>query len=341
MNWNGERLKYLIEKVSEETGLSKSRIAEAIGLSQTNMNKYILGVIVPKLDTLEQIADYFAVPMDYLLGRCSLEQAKAVEENYGEHFRVLQSESYEKYLVNRPKTKFSTTSEPPYPYNLISKILCKEVTWVVSEQNIEGLEYALDQISSKRKAMIESYFKDRKTFREIGEEYGTSAEVVRTNIEQGLRRMRSPHITQKILRGNMGEEAMERAYEDINRREAKLNEKEKELNAERERLKAVAEAFRKLAQGGLSREEFMEYAKIIKIRDLGWENGRELFSLLRRGANTLADVVDMLDKGKLWGRGVGAVTLGNIIRVVNDITGSDYTVEGVKERNEECIFGIR
>lgn len=60
-----ERLKLL----RQETGLSQQDFAKQIGTSKSSINMYERGEREPGLETLEAIADYFNVDMDYLLGK--------------------------------------------------------------------------------------------------------------------------------------------------------------------------------------------------------------------------------------------------------------------------------
>lgn len=60
-----ERLKLL----RQETGLSQQDFAKQVGLSKSSVNMYERGEREPGLETLEAIADYFNVDMDYLLGK--------------------------------------------------------------------------------------------------------------------------------------------------------------------------------------------------------------------------------------------------------------------------------
>lgn len=49
--------------------LSQMEFAKQIGISKSSVNMYERGEREPGLETLEQIADYFNVDMDYLLGK--------------------------------------------------------------------------------------------------------------------------------------------------------------------------------------------------------------------------------------------------------------------------------
>lgn len=60
-----DRLKLL----RRESGLSQMDFAKQLGLSKSSVNMYERGEREPSLETLEAIADYFNVDMDYLLGK--------------------------------------------------------------------------------------------------------------------------------------------------------------------------------------------------------------------------------------------------------------------------------
>lgn len=60
-----ERLKVL----RSDRGLSQSEFAKYIKVSKSSVNMYERGEREPGLETLERIADYFNVDMDYLLGK--------------------------------------------------------------------------------------------------------------------------------------------------------------------------------------------------------------------------------------------------------------------------------
>lgn len=60
-----ERLKQL----RQEADLSQAEFAKQIGTSKSSVNMYERGEREPGIETLEAIADYFNVDMDYLLGK--------------------------------------------------------------------------------------------------------------------------------------------------------------------------------------------------------------------------------------------------------------------------------
>ncbi len=56
-------------KLREERNLKQKEFAEAVQIHNRNINRYELGLREPDFDTLVQIADFFDVSTDYLLGR--------------------------------------------------------------------------------------------------------------------------------------------------------------------------------------------------------------------------------------------------------------------------------
>lgn len=57
-----------LRKLREKTGTTQKQLAEAINVSQQSINKYENHNIEPDIETLIQIADYFDVSVDYLVG---------------------------------------------------------------------------------------------------------------------------------------------------------------------------------------------------------------------------------------------------------------------------------
>ena len=80
----GKRTSQLLER----TGLSRMALAAATGMDLYEIDKMIDGEAVPRLDTLVLLADFFAVPADFLLGRCSREEAEAILRDYPRNFLI-------------------------------------------------------------------------------------------------------------------------------------------------------------------------------------------------------------------------------------------------------------
>lgn len=101
----GERLRAL----RTEKGLSQMDFAKQIRISKSSVNMYERGEREPSFETLETIADYFNVDLDYLLGKsdvaCRIHLAPdaKVTLSYAEQklirsFRELNPEGQQKVL---------------------------------------------------------------------------------------------------------------------------------------------------------------------------------------------------------------------------------------------------
>lgn len=97
MKYDGTILKELTEK----TGIPQVEIAKAIGISQGTYMAYLRGNNFPTIENLIKIADYFAVPIDLLIGRCTKEQEETILSDYSQTFMKLRRAPYESYLAGR------------------------------------------------------------------------------------------------------------------------------------------------------------------------------------------------------------------------------------------------
>lgn len=72
-----ERFKYL----RSQKKLSQQELADLLGISKSSVNMYERGEREPGLETLELIADFFNVDMDYLLGKSDCPNRYAYSQN--------------------------------------------------------------------------------------------------------------------------------------------------------------------------------------------------------------------------------------------------------------------
>lgn len=61
----GENLKYQ----REEHGLSQTELAQKIGTSHQNINRWERGEVMPSIDFCVQLADFYGITLDELIGR--------------------------------------------------------------------------------------------------------------------------------------------------------------------------------------------------------------------------------------------------------------------------------
>ncbi len=57
-----------IKKAREKTGFSQREVAKEINLPQSTIAKYETGKLEPNLESLGQLADFYEVSVDWLLG---------------------------------------------------------------------------------------------------------------------------------------------------------------------------------------------------------------------------------------------------------------------------------
>lgn len=60
---------HVLKLLRTERNMSQQELADALGISKSSINMYERGERQPNFETLEAIADYFNVDIDYLLGR--------------------------------------------------------------------------------------------------------------------------------------------------------------------------------------------------------------------------------------------------------------------------------
>ncbi len=65
-----------LKKLRTDHGLTQQELGKHIGISKAVVSKYENGIGYPTLDTLIQIAEYFGVTTDYLLG---IEHGKTID----------------------------------------------------------------------------------------------------------------------------------------------------------------------------------------------------------------------------------------------------------------------
>ncbi len=101
-----ERLNSLLE----EENLTIRQLSREIGVSSSQLSKYLTGYYEPSLKNALKIADYFSCSLDYLFG---LEPFKQNSYSYGEPDKKVFVERF-KELVERRKTNFNRISKHTY-----------------------------------------------------------------------------------------------------------------------------------------------------------------------------------------------------------------------------------
>lgn len=74
----GEQIMYeIFEQLLQKYGVTPYKVSKATGISQSSLSDWKMGKITPKTSTLQKIADYFGVSLDYLTtGKVASEEKK-------------------------------------------------------------------------------------------------------------------------------------------------------------------------------------------------------------------------------------------------------------------------
>ena len=113
-----------------------------------------------------------------------------------------------------------------YPLNLLKAIEAKKTQFeiivdTITEDQKEGLEYALSQLTERERQILRMRYQERKTLREIGTVIGVTAERIRSQEHHGIYRLRKPPLLGYIKYGKATNEKLVAE---------KKAEKEKEYN---------------------------------------------------------------------------------------------------------------
>lgn len=84
----------------EEKNLKQKELADVIGLQSSAISKYEKGATQPNLGTLIQLAEYFSVTVDYLLGVSSIKNPYSEDK-----FTPKEAEIIAKYRKLTPENK--------------------------------------------------------------------------------------------------------------------------------------------------------------------------------------------------------------------------------------------
>ncbi len=74
----------IFKRLRNSCDLTQAEIAEKLGISRSTIGMYETGAREPDFDTLEKIADFFNVDIDYLLGRTA--KTTLLPESVGQYY---------------------------------------------------------------------------------------------------------------------------------------------------------------------------------------------------------------------------------------------------------------
>lgn len=231
-----------LRKIVNLSGMSRDQIAFDCGLGRSTLDQLLKGTYNPSVPVLWKLADYFNVPIDYLVGRVSDEQKDLTEQDYFLYFKERRKFSYELYKSMYQKKPAGFSLEIPegyealWPYNLITDIFQEDITWIVTEDQEAGIEYLLSRMTPRTKEIVYRRYRDGNTLEDISKEFKITRERVRQILARAVRIMRSPVRRRYIEDGLKGTEELNETERYISKRKAKLEQMKNQLDLEEKYL---------------------------------------------------------------------------------------------------------
>lgn len=239
-NWEPKRLQTLLDI----SGISGNEFCEKTGISEASLRQYTSGKCKPNIDRLIQMADCFAVPLDYLAGRSDNIQNSFLFEHYRECFMTLRRAEFEELLTRRQLNRNYVVKdgyEAPWPYNLLDDIFMESFDHIVTDDEMQGLTEAVSSLSPREQDVVREYYEKGHSMKEVGQIFHVTTNRISQIIMKSLRKLRHPARTNRI---RYGAQAFDRMQE-LNAKELELTAREKVLKmkeqyyAEKEKMENI------------------------------------------------------------------------------------------------------
>ena len=313
IDFDGSRLKAL----REMNGLSQSDVATATKVSLASIREYENGKCDPGIYAIVSLADFYRVPVDYILGRTDMLGDPKKE------FVEARKEAFEQWLVGGKRIHVPRGYEAPYPYSLVEEIFGKEPESIMTDDQVAGLEYALSTLSEREQKAIRLYYKEEKNLEETGKEFNVTRERVRQILAKGVRKLRHKSRSNYILYGLEGCNAR---HETVTLE--RMIEKENELHDELDMLEKAYEERKAELQEKFAAEEMKkqlpEKTDELHIDDLEL-SVRSYNCLCRADLRTVGKICEAAEKGQLDRvRNLGRKSLVEILERIKEMTGKSY-----------------
>ena len=321
--WNKDKFLWLME----QSGVTMKELSEATGVKEGTIRTYINRNSSPSVDTVVRFANYFHIPVDYLLGRCTVRESGEIFDNFADYFSALRSADYGAYLVNKYarddtiRSKYVST----WPFNLIEGIYRVEGKNECIEFDMDGLEEAISTLTPREIKAIDLRYRKEMSLEEVGEACGVGQERIRQITAKACRKLRHPSRMKLIMYGKAAlnkkmdledkEKELESLARELEQREANIKERERELEIEREERETMT-------RDGL--DDSLEEMELTV---------RAYNCMARTGCRTVRDVAELVSKGNLLKvRNVGIHCANEILHRLKDKYGVDYFNLYVEER---------
>lgn len=310
--------KKLFQELVKQTDTNYKDLAKKIGISEASLIQYLSGKATPMISAMIKISDYFQIPIDVLMNRCTLEEYDEIIKGNAEFMYKCRKAAFENYLIRKKSRgtivddalKHSEVYYAPYPYNLIDCIFDEPIDEVLNDDQLAGFEQALDTLHPRERRALELYFEEEKTLKEIGKEFGVTQERIRQIVSKAIRKMRNP-IRVKLIRNGPKMQELQR-----------LEQIEAEIVARKERInERLAELEQLENQANDKMEDLRQRtAKTLvdRIDDLDL-SVRSYNCLRRANCDTITQIIDLFENGKIFGvRNLGKKSIAEIIDRISE-----------------------
>ncbi len=249
-----------LQELIKESGMTCIEISKLVGISDASLFKYQRGEASIGIKNAIKLADFFAVPLDFLVGRCDEKTARKVLKDYPRYFMELRRGSYENQLRvcknfgKRESVTVPRDVDPPWPYNIVgvvsSGILASEKTIVdykISKEHEKKIVEIIGELESQRKGRNDERvrkcllmrYRDGMTLTAIADQLGVTPERIRQNIARGIWMLRHHPLREWFIYGEeyyVRHNSMAEMTKRLSARELDLQLKKKRLDAWEEEL---------------------------------------------------------------------------------------------------------
>jgi RNA polymerase sigma factor (sigma-70 family) len=176
-----------LKGLSDKSGLSYIELSKLTGISLSSISNYMRGATKPKFQQILTLADFFAVPVDYLIGRMDLDMT-----DYGKYYMKLRRGQYEDYIRKGRELHIPKGAETPYPYNLLDEVIRDRWESVLNADQEAGLEHVLSTLTEREQQAIAEYFWNGGTLESTAKLWNVTKERARQIIAKAVRKLRHP-----------------------------------------------------------------------------------------------------------------------------------------------------
>ena len=320
-----------LQTVLELSGMSWRKICEACDITPKSLSEYLVGKNCPQTSNLLKMADVFAVPLDYLVGRCTKEECDAIEESYADNFRLLRKKDYECLILKYGRCYDKPVGyTAPYPYNLLDDIFDEPFDHEVTDDEMAGLNQILSTFTERERHVIKLRYEEEKSLEETGRTLHLTRERIRQIEARIIRKMHHPskrNVIRYGVEGSIKKNALDLRESELNKREEKLKLLEEELANKGADIKELD----KPAVGSLAYDEavtkpgrsYSEPSQAFYDLDL---SVRSYNCLARANVVTVHDIIDRIRDGSIIRvRNLGRKSLEEIIEKVKNLTGMSFS----------------